>query len=174
MEEKQHAEETVMEEVLADDAGEQAAALDRVTAAIEELKGKYPQISVSEQQIITIPVDILLDFMLDVRDNYAFDFLTNQTAVDYPDQQKFEVIYNLNSTTYHDCLFVKTEVDRENPEMPSVFPVWGGANWQEREVYDLLGIIFTDHPNLKRILLDDAFKGYPLRRDFTWEVASRQ
>ncbi|ACV62091.1 NADH dehydrogenase (ubiquinone) 30 kDa subunit [Desulfofarcimen acetoxidans DSM 771] len=174
MEEKHHTEEIVVEETAVEDAAEQLAALDRVTAAIEELKGKYPQISVSEQQIITVPIYILLDFMFDLRDNYAFDFLTNETAVDYPDQQKFEVIYNLNSTTYHDCLFVKAEVDRENPEIPSIFPVWGGANWQEREVYDLLGIVFTDHPNLKRILLDDAFDGYPLRRDFKWEVASRK
>jgi len=63
---------------------------------------------------------------------------------------------------------VKIE-DKEEPAAPSLTPLWGGANWQEREVYDLFGITFTGHPNLRRILLDDDFAGYPLRKDFEWE-----
>ncbi|MCL5935109.1 MAG: NADH-quinone oxidoreductase subunit C, partial [Firmicutes bacterium] len=61
---------------------------------------------------------------------------------------------------------VKTKADKEVPRVPSVTAIWGAADWQEREVYDLFGIVFEGHPNLKRILLSDDFPGYPLRKDY--------
>lgn len=141
-----------------------------ITAApVEEIKQKYAYVEVNEQQTIIVPVDKLLESMQGLKDEFEFDYLTNLTACDYPDETKLEVVYNLNSIGKGYTVMVKTVISRDNPEMPSVFNVWGGANWQEREVYDLLGIVFTGHPNLKRILLDDKFDGYPLRKDYQWE-----
>ncbi|SFR00993.1 NADH-quinone oxidoreductase subunit C [Desulfoscipio geothermicus] len=138
-------------------------------APVDEMKQKFSYIEFDEQKTVNVPADKLLEFMQAMKDEYALDFLTNLTAVDYPEENKLQVVYNLNSIEKGYTLMVKTDVDREHPEVPSVFPVWGGANWQEREVYDLLGIVFTGHPNLKRILLDDKFEGHPLRKDFRWE-----
>lgn len=138
-------------------------------ALVEEIRQKFNYIEVNEQSTVIVPKDKLLEFMQALKDDYALDFLTNLTAVDYIDENKFEVVYNINSTTKGYTLMVKTSVDRDNPELPSVFPIWGGANWQEREVYDLLGIVFTGHPNLKRILLDYDYEGHPLRKDFQWK-----
>jgi len=102
---------------------------------------------------------------LKTADDFDFNYLNNLTAVDSLDH--FEVIYHLTSFTHKHMLCVKTHVDgRENLEVPSVTSVWQGADFQEREVYDLLGIRFAGHPNLKRIALWDGFEGHPLRKDF--------
>ena len=94
-----------------------------------------------------------------------FDYLTNLTAVDYLDY--FEVVYHLISMKHNHSLVLKTRCyDRDNPVVPSVVSLWRGANFQEREAYDLMGISFSGHPNLKRILLWEGFQGYPLRRDW--------
>jgi NADH-quinone oxidoreductase subunit C len=94
-----------------------------------------------------------------------FDYLDNLTAVDYLDY--FEVVYHLVSLKLNHSLVLKTRLhDREKPVVPSVTSVWRGADFQEREVWDLFGIRFEGHPNLKRILLWEGFEGHPLRRDF--------
>ena len=139
------------------------------SAPVEEIRQKFSYVKVDEQQAIIVPADKLLELMQGLKDEFALDFLTNETAVDYPEDGKFEMVYNLNSICHGYTVMVKTSVNRDNPVLPSLFPIWGGANWQEREVYDLMGIVFTGHPNLKRILLDDKFDGHPLRKDFQWE-----
>jgi NADH-quinone oxidoreductase subunit C len=94
-----------------------------------------------------------------------FDYLDDLTAVDYLDY--FEVVYHLVSLKRNHSLVLKTRLhDREKPVVPSVTSVWRGADFQEREVWDLFGIRFEGHPNLKRILLWEGFEGHPLRRDF--------
>jgi NADH-quinone oxidoreductase subunit C len=94
-----------------------------------------------------------------------FDYLTAITAVDYYDY--FEVIYQLTSLQHNHSLVVKTRCyERENPTLPSVVSLWRGADFQEREIYDLMGISFDGHPNLKRIVLWEGFKGHPLRKDY--------
>jgi NADH-quinone oxidoreductase subunit C len=94
-----------------------------------------------------------------------FDYLDDLTAVDYLDY--FDVVYHLVSLKRNHSLVLKTRLhDREKPAVPSVTSVWRGADFQEREVWDLFGIRFEGHPNLKRILLWEGFEGYPLRRDF--------
>lgn len=94
-----------------------------------------------------------------------FDYIDNLTAVDYLDY--FEVVYHLVSLQHNHSLVLKTRLhDRENPVVPSVTNIWAGADFQEREVWDLFGIRFEGHPNLKRILLWEGFEGHPLRRDF--------
>ncbi len=94
------------------------------------------------------------------------NFLSSVTGIDwYPTH--FEVVYHLVSLTNNHGLVLKTKTaDRANPVVPSVVSVWCGANLQEREVYDLMGISFAGHPNLKRVLLWDEFEGHPLRKDF--------
>ncbi len=94
-----------------------------------------------------------------------FDYLTAVTAVDYYDY--FEVVYQLTSLQHNHSLVVKTRCyDRENPTLPSVVGLWRGADFQEREIYDLMGISFDGHPNLKRIVLWEGFEGHPLRKDY--------
>lgn len=140
---------------------------------IEQLKEKYQQIEVDEKLTVVVPLEHLISFMQELKYSYALDYLTNLTAVDYPDEAKFEVVYNINNTAHGYSIMVKTAVSRNKPVVPSVFPVWGGAIWQEREVFDLLGIVFTGHPDLKRILTHEGFEGHPLRKDFEW-VGGRQ
>jgi NADH-quinone oxidoreductase subunit C len=94
-----------------------------------------------------------------------FDYLTAITAVDYLDY--FEVIYQLTSLKHNHRLVVKARCyERENPSLPSVVSLWRGADFQEREIYDLMGITFDGHPNLKRIVLWEGFQGHPLRKDY--------
>ena len=94
-----------------------------------------------------------------------FDYLASITSTDYLDH--FEVIYHLVSIEHNHSLTLKTHCyDRDNPSVPSVVELWRGADFQEREVYDLMGVAFTGHPNLKRILLWEGFEGHPLRKDY--------
>jgi len=94
-----------------------------------------------------------------------FDYLTSITAVDYYDY--FEMVYQLTSLKHNHSLVVKTRCyEREKPKLPSVVSLWRGADFQEREIYDLLGIRFDGHPNLKRIFLWEGFPGNPLRKDY--------
>ncbi|MCL5779782.1 MAG: NADH-quinone oxidoreductase subunit C [Firmicutes bacterium] len=134
---------------------------------IEELKSKYTEIEVSEQGYLTVPVDTLVRLMRDLKETYGFNFLSNVTAVDYLDY--FELVYDVSVVGEPDMIHIKTRVDRHNPVVPSMVPIWGGAIWQEREVYDLMGITFKDHPDLRRILLDDEWQDHPLRKDYQYE-----
>ena len=94
-----------------------------------------------------------------------FDYLTSITAVDYYDY--FELVYQLTSLQHNHSLVLKTRCyDRTKPTLPSVVSVWRGADFQEREIYDLMGISFDGHPNLKHLVLWEGFKGHPLRKDY--------
>jgi NADH-quinone oxidoreductase subunit C len=94
-----------------------------------------------------------------------FDYLADLAAVDYMDY--FEVVYRLVSLTHNHSLVLKTRCyDRDKPVVPSVTSLWRAAYYPERETYDLMGIIFEGHPNLKRLLLWEGFEGHPLRRDY--------
>ncbi len=102
-----------------------------------------------------------------------FNFLSCITACDYLDQReiRFEVVYLLFSIPDHHRIILKTRVN-ENEEIPTLTSLWSTADWHEREIYDMFGITFTGHPNLKRILMDDDWVGHPQRKDFplTYEV----
>jgi NADH-quinone oxidoreductase subunit C len=94
-----------------------------------------------------------------------FDYLVNLSGVDYLDY--LEVVYHLASLKNNHSLVIKTRCyDREKPTVPSITSIWQGADFQEREAYDLLGIRFEGHPNMKRIFLWEGFQGHPLRRDY--------
>jgi len=95
-----------------------------------------------------------------------FDYLNYITAVDY--YSYFEVVYQLTSLEHNRSVIIKTRTySRDNPAVPSVIGLWQGADFQEREIYDLMGITFEGHPNLKRIFLWEGFPGHPLRKDFS-------
>jgi NADH-quinone oxidoreductase subunit C len=100
-----------------------------------------------------------------------FTYLASVTAIDYLD--RFDIVYQLRSfSTGRDFIF-RVEIDRDGESVPSVTPVWRAADFQEREIYDLMGIEFTNHPNLKRILLYDEFDGHPLRKDWRMPAEPR-
>jgi len=108
----------------------------------------------------------LLEIAQYSRDDEKFDFLTDLTAVDWPKREKrFDVVLNLYSFAKNERLRLKVHA-AENEPVPSVTPVWEAANWLEREAYDMFGIRFEGHPNLKRILLPDEWQGHPLRKDY--------
>ena len=96
---------------------------------------------------------------------YDFNYLSGITAVDYYDY--FDVVYHITSTGKNHSLVVKTRCyGRENLSVPSIVDLYQGANSQEREIYDLMGIGFEGHPNMKRLFLWDGFQGHPLRKDY--------
>lgn len=113
--------------------------------------------------------DRLVDLCRFLRDEPAlsFDYLVMLTAVDYIEDDYFEVVYLLRSLGHNHELTLKVRTDnRDDPVVPSVIDVWQTAEFQEREVYDLLGVRFAGHPDLRRLFMWDEFRGYPLRKDF--------
>ncbi len=99
-----------------------------------------------------------------------FDMLSCITGVDNSaDAGTMEVIYHLYSVPFHQSLALKVIISRENPEVETISSVWKSANWLEREVYDMFGIVFKNHPDLRRILMPADWKGFPLRKDFKHE-----
>jgi NADH-quinone oxidoreductase subunit C len=136
-----------------------------ITGQIEE---KFPgSIIESSQQSLLVKAESLFEITsyLKATPGFDFDYLTAITAVDYYDY--FEVVYQLTSLQHNHSLVLKTRCyERDNPTLPSVVSLWRGADFQEREIYDLMGISFDGHPNLKRIVLWEGFDGYPLRKDY--------
>ena len=96
------------------------------------------------------------------------DYLSNLTATDY--KEYYEVIYRLVSLGKNHSITLKARLNKKKLTIPSVFHIWRGADLQEREVYDLMGITFSSHPNLKRILLWEGFEGHPLRKDYSLDA----
>jgi NADH-quinone oxidoreductase subunit C len=94
------------------------------------------------------------------------DFLEDETAVDWPKKNVIEVVYHLLSYKHRHGIVLKVEADRAAPVVPSVEGVWKTANWFEREIFDLFGVDFPGHPDLRRIMLPDDWVGHPLRKDY--------
>ena len=121
-------------------------------------------------QTITVQKNVLVDLFKFLRDNPAldFNFLMDLTAVDYLNRKdnRFEVVYHFYSLKHNDRLRVKVPVSEDDSTIDSVSSLWKTANWYEREVWDLYGIKFNDHPDMRRILLYEEFKGHPLRKDY--------
>jgi len=120
------------------------------------------------QLIATIPADRVVAVLTRLRDDPAllFEQLIDVCGVDYPDRvQRFEIVYSLLSVSLNHRLRVKVATDEDTP-VPSAVPVYPSANWFEREVWDMYGVFFADHPDLRRILTDYGFDGHPMRKDF--------
>jgi NADH-quinone oxidoreductase subunit C len=94
------------------------------------------------------------------------DFLEDETAVDWPKKNVIEVVYHLLSYKHRHGIVLKVEADRAAPSVPTVEGVWKTANWFEREIFDLFGVDFPGHPDLRRIMLPDDWVGHPLRKDY--------
>jgi NADH:ubiquinone oxidoreductase subunit D/NADH:ubiquinone oxidoreductase subunit C len=109
----------------------------------------------------------LVEVATAIRDEFGYDLLSTVTGVDYPAENKMEVVYHAFRTTGGPGVVFKTQVDRVDPiEVPSLINVWHGVDFQEREAWDLMGIRFTGHPDLRRILLWEGYEGHPLRKDY--------
>jgi len=119
-----------------------------------------------KQPIIIIDAPQLLEIARYSHDEEKFDLLEDYTAVDWPRREKrFDLVAQPYSFTHHSCLRLKIPLSAD--EQPSTLvPIWPAANWLEREIFDLFGIPFDGHPNLKRILLPDEWQGHPLRKDY--------
>lgn len=119
-----------------------------------------------ESTLIADPARIV-DLCRYLKDSETYIRLSGVTAVDlHPADPRFEVIYHLHSLERNHRLRLKCPVSGGNPEIDSVTGVWRGANWYEREVYDMFGVVFRNHPNLVRILMPIDWEGYPLRKDY--------
>jgi len=118
-----------------------------------------------------VPVDRLLEIARVLRDEAPFrlDYCSFVSAVDWPDQQTFEVVYHLFSMAARHEVLIKVRVPRDDARLPSVTGLWSTANWHEREAYDLFGITFAGHPDLRRIMMTEDWRGHPLRKDYVYE-----
>ena len=123
-----------------------------------------------DQERLVVPSGQLHDVLEHLKKVSGFDFLVDVTAVDYleyPDAtDRFGVIYCLLNTISGQRLIVKTYLNEPDLTIKSVYDLWRGADWLEREVFDMFGIVFAGHPDLRRILLYEEFEGYPLRKDY--------
>lgn len=141
--------------------------------AITSLKGKFPSIIdrlSSDCPAVNVPTGELIAVLKALRDEQGFDLLSDVTAIDWAEgiSPRFTAVYHLYSTTSHAAIRVATPCtgDDAEPMVPSVVPLWPGANWHEREAYDMFGIKFTGHPDLRRILMWDGYPYHPLRKEF--------
>jgi NADH-quinone oxidoreductase subunit C len=118
------------------------------------------------QNYLMVDRSLIPDFLRLLRDEEQFDYCVDVTAVHYPKREKqFEVIWILYSFERNERVRVKTQI-ADGASIPSCAGIWPTANWIEREVYDMFGIQFDGHPDMKRILLPDGWKGHPLRKDY--------
>ncbi|MDD5189695.1 MAG: NADH-quinone oxidoreductase subunit C [Dehalococcoidales bacterium] len=132
-----------------------------------QLNANYPGVNTEvNNNAVIIDSKSLLSLMtyLKITPGLDFNYLTTITAIDY--YQQFEVVYLLVSMEHNQSLTVKTRCNREDPVLPSVTSLWRSADLQEREIYDLMGITFEGHPNMKRLVLWPEFQGHPQRRDY--------
>jgi NADH-quinone oxidoreductase subunit C len=145
---------------------------EELKAKIEfDFKDAVQTVAISAQKEVVVTVSsanyVLVCKQLRDRNGYEMNHLSCLTAVDYPKENKMTVVSHLWS--YKNCfqLTVKMDVDRANPRVPTLFDVWNSANWFEREVFDLYGVVFEGHPNLRRIMMPDDYQKFPLRKDFS-------
>jgi len=117
-----------------------------------------------------VPVDRLIEVMTLLKSEAGFDYLADIAGIDYlhyPDAtDRYGVVYALANSETAERLYIKVLVNDPDPSVPSVYPLWKGADWLEREVFDMYGVAFDGHPDLRRILMPDEFEAYPLRKDY--------
>lgn len=125
------------------------------------------------QSWVTVKPEAIHDVIRGLHEDAGFDMLEDMSAVDYLDRPdvegRFRVVYHLLSFERAEMVRIKAFVEDEDVEVPTISDLFGVANWLEREVWDMFGIVFSDHPNLTRILMFDDFEGFPCRRDFPWQ-----
>jgi len=141
----------------------------------EKIKEKFPDqvIDVAEfrdQVSVIVKKDQIIKICKYLHDDplLSLDHLQDLTAVDYLKKKdvRFEVVYNLYSIRYRHHIRIRAQVTENDPKIKSAVPIWAGADWHERECFDMFGIVFTGHPDLRRILMPEDWEGYPLRKDY--------
>jgi NADH-quinone oxidoreductase subunit C len=139
--------------------------IEQALIAVEPAANRYPK---ADRAAAEAPVGKLWELMRRLRDDtrFAFDMLLDHTAIDRMTDGRFELVYNLYSTTHGTSLMVLCTIPRENPVAPTMEHLWAAAHWQEREVFDLFGILYNGHSDLRRLFLEDDWQGYPLRKDY--------
>jgi NADH-quinone oxidoreductase subunit C len=149
----------------------------------EKIKEKYPDevLVVREfagQISVTLKKEKILEISRYLHDDpeLSFDYLRDICGVDYLGKKgkRFEVVYHLYSMKHRHMVRLKAEVGEEDAKIDSVTPVWAGANWHEREAFDMCGIIFNGHPDLRRVLLPEDWEGYPLRKDYPLKGSEKE
>jgi NADH-quinone oxidoreductase subunit C len=139
---------------------------DNPTAAAFEDLATTAKLTFGELTVEIAPEGIV-EALRRAKEQLKFERLTSVTGVDrYPAEPRFEVVYLLQSVAGKQRLRLKARVSGQNPEIESVVPVYRSANWYEREVFDLYGVRFLNHPNMTRILMPDDWEGHPLRKDY--------
>lgn len=140
----------------------------------ELIQSNFPEAQLSTgKQFLTVSIDkdnlCKLAGFLKNNPETSFDYLYCESAVDFND--RFEIVYHLDSTKHRHQLVLRSSItDRNNPEIDSVTSIWIGAEYHEREIFDLFGIKFTGHPDLRKIFLDNDWVGFPLRKDYVDEI----
>jgi NADH-quinone oxidoreductase subunit C len=122
--------------------------------------GPYPHLVVKAEALPAVAA------FLKTQPQLRFDLLRCISAVDWPAQNSIELVYDLISTPLGHAFAVKVVVDRADPRVESVSAVWPAAEWHEREAFDLMGVVFLHHPDLRRILMPEDWPGHPLRKDY--------
>lgn len=141
---------------------------------LNKLKARFPESVIESHAFrgddtVVVRKEDILDICKFLRDDgeLLYNFMMDLTAVDYFGQEpRFEVVYHLYSLAFNRRFRIKTRVSESDCAVDSVVELWPGANWFEREAYDMYGITFTGHPELRRILLYEEFQGHPLRKDY--------
>jgi len=143
------------------------------TETLDALKAQFGELPTSEfrgDTRVVIAKDKLLDAMRLLKDERGFDLLVDVTCVDYLNyrdaRDRFGLVYLLANTDSNARLTVRVFVNEPNLSVPSMFSLWKGADWLEREVFDMYGITFDGHPDLRRILMPEEFTAFPLRKDY--------
>lgn len=140
---------------------------------LKNFQARYAEAAVSEfrgQTRAVLPPEKAYEALQMLRDELGFDLLVDITCVDYLHyrgaEHRFGLVYLLANTATNERITIRAYLDEPDLAIRSVVPLWEGANWMEREVYDMFGIIFTGHPDHRRILLPEEFTAFPLRKDY--------
>jgi NADH-quinone oxidoreductase subunit C len=139
---------------------------------VEKLNERFPESVLDVYQssgdtFIQIDADSLIEISEFLKNELNYVVLSDLFGVDrYTSEERFEVVYNLISLRDRQRIFVKVRCEEEEPELESVTDIWRSANWKEREVYDMFGIVFINHPDLRRIYMPEDFEYFPLRKEF--------
>jgi len=158
---------------------------------LDALKAEFGELATSEfrgQIRVVVPLGRLHDVLAALKEEHGFDFLVDVTCVDYLNyrsekgsdpldsrglipfrigaKDRFGMVYSLANTQTNERIIIRTFLGDPEPTVPTVYDLWKGANWLEREVWDLFGIRFEGHPDLRRVVLPDGFEAHPLRKDY--------
>jgi NADH-quinone oxidoreductase subunit C len=144
-------------------------------AIVAHLKSRFGEESFDSSEFrdnrrVIVRPESLYRLLASLKEECGFDMLADMTAADYlyypGAKDRFGIIYSLLDTISGERLYVKTYVNEPDLRIPSVYSLWKGADWMEREVYDMYGIVFQGHPDLRRILMPDEFTAFPFRKDY--------